>query len=55
MTLCSYCRANIPEDSNFCPYCGKPLPEEFYRQAELERRQREQEEIELALLMHQVH
>jgi len=23
---CSHCRAEMPEDSVYCPYCGKPAP-----------------------------
>lgn len=54
MTLCSFCEVDIPEDSTFCPYCGKRLPQEFFDRVEFERRRREQEELELALLMHGV-
>ncbi|MDO5849260.1 MAG: zinc-ribbon domain-containing protein [Methanobrevibacter sp.] len=54
MTYCPFCNNDLLEDSRYCQYCGKELPESFHRQAQIDKEKREQEEIELALLMHSV-
>ena len=33
MANCKFCNANIPDDSTFCPFCGKQMPLEAVQSA----------------------